>query len=460
MTLPRERRFKLLIAIAFAAIVLISASSHLSRAADELQILFNNYVKGKESAIINLHVEVPKVNADWCTVYVARFPTPSNPVKKGGLELVALKRTRPGQSVVVKSFIENAIPVAYKRDPDIGALKILYREPQEYLISVKCYKKISDRKARLVGAYTRIHIHEVRIKKPIMSVEINAGLAQPKPVKPKPVSIKKRDYGTLNLGSAPNYVSCNFGNSDVCVASTRLAKLNSIPGLEVTYKLELNPPSAVYLSSYMSDCVEYDLLTCECSQWGSWTESGKKLTPSNVVDAPGTNPGSVSDGEKGYVYGFVEYAKEYIPGSSDGFAGVCYLGPSYLVYPVQINDYDGVYQVGYYVQPSSPPPYATGPVKGSRGHPFADYRDKVRETDEKIGVSTSISFCANAWQAIGLCGSLNIDVYKAGRHDSQYTTPLFFIYDRSGRDFGWYYWWFKDNDPMTYEVMFYTPFQS
>jgi HAMP domain-containing protein len=244
VTLPRERRFKLLIAIAFAAIVLISVSSYLSRAADELQILFNNYVKGKESAIINLHVEVPKVNADWCTVYVARFPTPSNPVKKGGLELVALKRTRPGQGVVVKSFIENAIPVAYKRDPDTGALKILYREPQEYLISVKCYKKINDRKARLVGVYT--HIHEVRIKKPIMDVEINAKLAQPKPVKLKLANMKKRDYGTLNLGLAPNSVPCNFGNSDACLASTRLARLNSIPDLEVKYKLKSDPPSAVY----------------------------------------------------------------------------------------------------------------------------------------------------------------------------------------------------------------------
>jgi hypothetical protein len=156
------------------------------------------------------------------------------------------------------------------------------------------------------------------------------------------------------------------------------------------------------------------------------------------------------------------YAKEYFPGGSDGFAGVCYLGPSYIIYPVEIGDFDGagVYPVGYYVQPSSPPSYAYGPVTGGGEYSFAMYEDKVRETDYKIDVTTSISFCANAWQAIGLCASLNINVYKAGRHDSQYTTPAFVVYDKSGRRFGWYYWWFKNNDPMTYEVMFYTPFQS
>ena len=70
-------------------------------------------------------------------------------------------------------------------------------------------------------------------------------------------------------------------------------------------------------------------------------------------------------------------------------------------------------------------------------------------SDEKVGgvLTTGVNFRYEPG-----CTQLDVSVYKAGRQDRLYTTPYLVVYDVSGREHGWFYWWYCDGDPMTYEV--------
>ncbi|MBO8181051.1 MAG: hypothetical protein H0Z19_11390 [Archaeoglobus sp.] len=48
---------------------------------------------------------------------------------------------------------------------------------------------------------------------------------------------------------------------------------------------------------------------------------------------------------------------------------------------------------------------------------------------------------------------ISVSPYKAG--DDRYSTPYERVVDVSGKGYDWYYWWYRNNDPMTYEVEFY-----
>jgi len=49
---------------------------------------------------------------------------------------------------------------------------------------------------------------------------------------------------------------------------------------------------------------------------------------------------------------------------------------------------------------------------------------------------------------------VSVNPYKIG--DDSYPTPYVEVVDVSGKSYDWWYWWHKDDDPMTYEVEFYS----
>ncbi|MEB3862202.1 MAG: hypothetical protein GSR84_08295 [Desulfurococcales archaeon] len=125
--------------------------------------------------------------------------------------------------------------------------------------------------------------------------------------------------------------------------------------------------------------------------------------------------------------------------------GSCIVGPFNSITPRSIAGlapapYLGEYRHGRPVDP-----------KGAR---IGDAGDKLRrcvwERREGGGVlATGVNFCYE----LG-CTQLDVSVYKAGRQDRLYTTPYLVVYDVSGREHGWFYWWYRGGDPMTYEVEF------
>ncbi|MCE4602744.1 MAG: hypothetical protein F7B18_06135 [Desulfurococcales archaeon] len=401
-------------------IIGVFSSAVISEPVDNAKLLFYEWMNGGEPLLVNINIKVPSIDTDACSVIVHRYSTPYNPVKGGIMELIWVDTAKPGSIVKVSDYVRNAPPVKYKVDGSIE-----YREPQEYKVSVQCYDIIGSRaKLRASGAT----IVEVRSSKPIADVVVS-------------VDLKEQDV--FRPSEVEDTVYCDFGSGDKCTALTKLAVVNSIEGLETAFKLVLSPPSAMYLSSFQQDCVYWDMVTCECYAWSSWYEAGKKLTP--TVVAQESVQRSVN-GERRVQLGSVEYRLDYYAGTNDGFAGVCYAGPIYTITPVSIRalsyaSYLGVYQPGSPVAPA-------GPTVG-----FAEisFEDGVYESDYKIGgeLSTGISFC----YGLG-CAYLSVDVYKAGRDDSEYTTPRIVVYDVSGNVSPWFYWWYKDGDPMTYEVEF------
>jgi hypothetical protein len=450
LSLSRDKKF---FTISIIMVVLILASLGLqSLGADDIHILFENYIQGKESALVKLHIHIPKVNSQYCAIAVYRFPSMFNPTKENKLTLIKIDKTFPGNSITVNSYIKNALPVSYKYNKKEGTYIVNYREPQQYLVQIKCYNVTDGHIAHLTHAFSKVY--EVKLSKPITDYTININQTELIQINKhqKSIQFSNKPVVTpfrLDDGSSSSSNLCDFGDSDSCTSITKLAYINSIPGLEVRFKLQGgSPASAMYLSSYMKDCLDWDLFDCTCYQWDTdWYESGKVLTPSLVTQ---TTPNSVSNGEKGIVSGSVQYNRQILYRDTDGFAGVCDIGPAYFVYPKYIGGLQYITIVGHYSMPSNPSSNAFGPIGGNVEVYFGQYG--TSNNDEKMGLSTAITFCATGW---GPCATLNIDVYNAGRYDKQYITPIEVINDISGNGYNWYYWWFRNNNPMTYEIEFY-----
>ncbi len=425
--------FKKVMLVAIAILLLIPFIGIYVKGLDETTVIMNDYLLGKEYGLIKITVKTPNVKADWCTVSIRKFHTGIN----NSLSITGFGKTRPGGSIVISDSIKNAIPVAYKMNEKNGDLKIVYRKPQEYFVTVKCYKKLDERRVSLVGYYARTI--EVFPRKPIWKVFLDV----------KDVNLTKvgdKNIDRLSNGGSP-FAQCNFDNN-VCTAPTKIAEVNSIPGIVVKYRLYSYPVhSAIYLSSQHKECIQYDLLTCKCLEWGSWSESGKVRTVSLVTQ---TTPNSVSNGEKGKVVGIVRYKQEYWPGTSDSFSGVCWDGPSWTIYPETIGAlWPILISQNSYSPPSTIPNYAYGPTQGDLEITYGEYGAHM--SNYKLGVSTAISFCGAGGAG---CVTLNINLYKAGRNDAEYTTPTLLVHDTSNKNSPWFYWWFKNDDPMTYDIQF------
>ena len=153
----------------------------------------------------------------------------------------------------------------------------------------------------------------------------------------------------------------------------------------------------------------------------------------------------MANGQRAIVWGIVYYQYEHYAYSDWG--GYTYYVYD-LLYPVEIDGLQSLQVIGSYVQPSSPPTYARGPLKGDAEIWFAP----TRTTDNKLPISTSIGMSIGAF---GFSISITVSPYEAGDNNIYYTTPSIVVKDASGGSYDWYYWWYLNNDPMTYVVQFF-----
>ncbi len=419
-----SREKKTILTIISIILLLIAAYSWLAGASSDLELLFQKWVNGGEPVIVRLVIDVPDTSADSCSIIVERYPSKLNPTPDGLPETVAVERVEPGSSIVVEDLVENAPPVKYRSDGPVE-----YREPQEYSIIIQCYNTTS--KTAVLSAFGS-GVIEVRPSSPIVEAKASISLSKPTPF--KGIEINEVEDGPV----------CQFSSSQHCTAETGLAVVNSIPGIESAFKLYVSPvPSAMYLSRFTQICMSWDLVSCECNAWGSWTEDGKKLVASAVTQE---SPYKASGGYSLLQKASVEYRLRYFPGKgSDGFAGICYAGPYYVIEPVLIGGLTSAVNLGPYTPGSPVNPH--GPIMGDVEIGFLE--GESGDSGGVTGVSTSIGFC----YSLG-CVSLDVNVYKAGRDDSLYTTPTLVVHDVSGSSVPWYYWWYKGGDPLSYIVEF------
>jgi hypothetical protein len=412
----------------------------------EAEALFSSWLGNEPKMLVKLSIWLPNVNADNCFVMVRRFPTPFNPTKNGLTELVYQGIHRPGTIIEVKNMLF-AYVAKYRTDESTGKYLVDYYEPQEYFIAIACAKggKTVFKWGRIVEVYPRSIIHTETIRVSEKENQTNQ-ISSVKQV----ASID--DAREIDGGSGANILKCNIQivyedyshKVGYCKTWVKGPRLYSIDGVWTSFAIysppEYSKPSAVYIEAYYDS--DYGLILRSENEV-QWKSAGKKLTPSGVTASTSPLTGYYSD----QVYFYVEYRYEYWAG--------CYVpeGPCdkvWLLYPVEVWDVERSAEspslFPYDVRPYSPPtpPIYANPASGSRTISFIRYSGEVKEYD--IGIaSITIEFSyAGVWKV-----SLTVNFYKAVRDDSQYTTPAVKVY--SSRC---YWWWYKDNDETTYEVLF------
>ncbi len=374
---------------------------------DEMSILFNSWLEGKPLALVKIRVETPKADG-VCFIAVHRFPTSYNPTKNGTSEVIYREKVKCGEAIVVKDFIK-MVQVGM-RDERNGEAKPIFDSP-EYAVVV-----ISKS-----GGFSRII--QTDVVKPMTEVRLKTEFERS--------ASGKQSSRQLDLQTAC-YIS---SNPDVCVADTKLTYLNSIPGLKVAFGLRDAPVSVMYIESWGSSCISINPNSpCPSSMWHS---NGKKKTISQV----GELSDYISNGKRAIVWGDVEYRYERHAVWDDDFE---IYWKYELFYPTAIGGLSTPQIIGNYNPPSSPPYYARGPFKGTRSINF----EKPYQSNSKLDLSTYIGLNVGS-----LSFGISVSPYKAG--DDRYTTPYVKAVDVSGKSYDWYYWWYKNNDPMTYEVQFY-----
>ncbi|RSN72395.1 MAG: hypothetical protein DSO07_13040 [Thermoproteota archaeon] len=391
---------------------------------DDLSILFNSWLEGKPKALIKLNVEIPKVEgAEKCFLAVHRFPTPYNPTKDPKHTEIVYRGVVPcGSTITVKNFI-NMIQAGAKVEK--GEIKAVYDSPEYAVVVITS------------NGYSFSRILQTSVEKPITDLNIKAELKKPEATLGK-VLPSSKDL----LGAAESSCSITVGpdGTGYCAAKTKLTYLNSIPGLSVSFRLvDTSPPSAMYLEGWGAACATDSDPSKPCPA-GFWGSQGKKLTYSTT----GESTASISGGQRAIVWGSVLYKYEH---------WVYEDYPVYYVYdflyPQEIAGLLPLQMDGYYQEPSPLPGYARGPFVGSRSINFWP----VYDSDNKLPLSTSISVGISVPSGpYSLSLSISVSPYEAG--SVQYDTPRVDVNDISGKDYGWYWWWYKDNDAMTYEVQF------
>lgn len=360
---------------------------------------------------LTINIETPKTDG-VCFIAVHRFPTPYNPTENWNQSDVVYRgKVRCGEIVVVKDII-NLMQVGIREEG--GEKRPLYDSP-EYAVVV-----ISKQ-----GGFNRIL--QTDIVKPITDVVVKAKFMSGKLKEPDSFS----SFAEVTK-SSECYI---HSNPDVCVADTKLTYINSIPGLKVAFGLREEPPSVMYIEGWSSSCISTDPNSA-CPQ-STWHSSGKKKTISQV----GELSDFVSNGQRAIVWGDVEYRYERHAYWDDDFE--IYWKYEFF-YPTAIRGLSTPQIVGNYYPPTSPPRYAAGPLKGTINLNF----EEPEQSNEKLSLSTNIGLNIGP-VSVGI----SVSPYRAG--DDRYSTPYERVVDVSGKSYDWYYWWYRDNDPMNYEVEFY-----
>jgi len=404
----------------WAILLLLILPALLAASQLDTLILFKSWLDGNPKALIRLNVEIPKVYADKCFLAVHRFPSPLNPTKDRYSEVVYRGIVPCGSIFTVKSFI-NMIQAGVKVER--GEVKPVY--------AVVVITSNGQSFSRII---------QTSVERPVTDVNVKAELKKPETTLGKAFKSQEDALGYYKPSSCPIEITYNDGITQKggCVAWTKLAYLNSIPGLSVSFGLwSKAPPSAMYIEGQSAACIvtEGADKPCPPSYWGS---AGKKLTKSVTEDT--TYP--VSNGYRAIVWGQVAYNYEHYYYADWGFDWVYD-----FLYPAYIKDLDKNPQIiGYYQKPSSPPWCAFGPAHGNQNYiTFTP----VYNSNDKLQLSTSMNVSIPIY---GFSVSVSVSPYKAG--SDQYATPYINIVDTSGRNYNWYYWWYKDCDAIYYELEF------
>ncbi|MDW8010155.1 MAG: hypothetical protein RMH84_00960 [Sulfolobales archaeon] len=401
---------------------------------DDLLAVFSSWLSGEPTIMVKLEIPVPRVDADSCAVAVRRLPTTLRPTATWYSEEVYNSMRKPGDVVVVRQILP-AIVAKYRTDPEPGGYKVDYYEPVTNFVAVVCAKN-----GELRYSYGRVH--EVFPRELVTTYRVEVELEERGPTQPLAASPE------AGAGSPQNYsgLRCNititssYGYSEwgYCITWVRGPYIYSMNDLGTRFKISRYPrPSAAYLESFY-----YSDILC-ASQYPRWESAGKNLVPTTVEVETLPLQGNLRD--RVYFQVMYNYERGYVGSPSEWVACL------WLLYPVEIVDARRSAQlaglVPFELSSYSPPPapaYARGPTSGNRVIGF-----DPPYTSDTVAVSIGVSVTYK-----GFTLTVTVNFYKAGRNDNTYTTPSVVVEDVSGRTTPWYYWWYKDNGRMTYEVMF------
>lgn len=422
-----------ILAIIFFSLI-VSSSMILTSYGDDIAILFISWLEGKPKALIRFNIDIPKtVDGDYCFIAIHRFSTPYNPTPRGYSLPIYRGKVPCGLSIVVKDMI-NMFQVGVERDEKTGKLKPIYNSP-EYVIIITSVK-----------GYSFMKFIQVRVERPITDVSIHVIF---KKYSTSSQSLhSKLSLSSIHLQSVVEEICdvtityrTNTEFEGYCVAKTKLTYLNSIPGLQVAFGIVGGTSASVmYLESWGASCLS-DNPDDPCPE-STWSSAGKKRTISVVSE----ETDYIANGSRAIVWGSIRYNYEHWAVWNDDFKTYFKYD---IFYPIEIGGLHTPQIIGTYQQPSTPPNYAYGPLKGDRKIWFTR---NVYISDTKLSLSTSISVTITIYD---FSVTVSISLYKAGESNNLYTTPYIHVIDISGKDYDWYYWWYKNDNPMTYEVEFY-----
>ena len=388
---------------------------------EELQVILSYWLQGRPRMLVRLDIEIPSVDAERCSVLVRRFPAPYNPTKDGWPEDIYFDTHPPGTTVAVKRVLFAHVS-KYEVDPRTGEYKVGYYEPQEFLVVVSCLGNGGGtvfKWGRVVEVFPRsiIHLERVRLETATGSRDEGSGGGS-------------GDYFTCSI--VMEYESGTYKRGS-CLTWVRGPSVYSVEGLSVSFGLDHSArTSAVYLESFgdfqpgASPQPESEV---------SWSSTGRKLVPTVISRETSPLSGNLRD----VVYFEVHYRYEY--------SVYCKLESCLTVWTLYPYYIGGVARsaeeptLPYGLTPYTPPP---GPWYAFEGQPGSAkiYFDPPYESDYTlVDVEVTFEFSFGAF-------SLTVSLYKAGRSDSTYTTP--YVRVDSTR---YYWWWYRDKDPMTYEVL-------
>ncbi len=419
---------------AFVVLFLVALAS--------LSAVLVGWAEGKPKNVVRLEIGIPKVEADYCRVVVERLPGRSWLALSGRPERVYLGGHVPGDTVMVSDLL-HAKAAKTVIDSRTGERVVEYYEPVEYMVAVLCVGRGGTR-------YKYGRIHEVVPKALVWTYRVDVDFVAERPseeVEPASTAISI----TCDLDEIHSY----WEHAErQCFTFVRGPMLYSLEGLSTSFGVVVAPldapytrPSAVYLEAY------YDIksqIGCAGFCLPEWKSAGKKLVA--AVRSSETAP--LSGNLKDRVYFVVLY--EYVQACyDDPFAGgFCswYLYPAALVEVRLSGELAargllpwGEVELGSYTPPS-PPGYAR--LSSSYDMAISFGLHDVTETDDVLA-STTIDF-RTVVNGVPVTWRLTVNFYKARRDDSSYATPYLRIVNPRGRV---YQWWFRDNDPATYEIL-------
>ncbi len=412
-------------------LLIIIPTITLAASNDSVQVVINSWLSNKPKMLLKLNIHLPQ-EGDQCFVLVRRFPTMYNPTPNGATEKIYAGVHNPGDTIVVSKLL-NAYIASEEFDPTTSELKVAYYEPQEFFVAIAC--KENDR-----IVYKWSEIIEVRPTSIVYETDITP---PDKPVQDQ--TIKNSQFISEPIQCSlieDEYIPGTYRRGH-CIVWVRGPMIYSMWNVDVSFGITHN--SVVYIESF-SD-IDYGPFTKPESEV-EWSSAGRKMTIS-IIDGETT---TLSGPYKDRVYFKVKYVYEW-GNECDSFAGSCY--SYWLLYPVSIRNVQrsGVMsdaqipnETSYYNPPSycGSPDYVEIYPGNTRTIWFYDNTKPPYESNIPIS-SIAITFnLPSIWSA-----TLSVDFYKAGRHDSQYTTPYVKITNNNNYPICW---WFESDDPMTYTV--------